>query len=352
MPRVVLAYSGALVTSAAIAWLAQQRGAEVVTVTVDFGQERELAAVRERALALGAVRAHVVDAREQFVREYMLSALQAGALKDGYALASPLVARCLVDIARMESAAAVAHGGEPGTPAEAALHTAIRSLDPAIEVIAPAREWGMTPAELVVFARQQGVHVPPAYRYRVDASLWGRVVTASTSDVAITEDVFTLTREPGECPDDPALLEIDFAAGVPVRANGVEMPLIELIESLETIAGAHGVGRTRLGSAVIEAPAATVLVAAHHALETHVIGADLARLKEQLSHIYSDAMASGRWFSDSRLAIDAFTRVLQPRVEGSVTLSLLKGRCSVTHLQSVNAASKLADERHASKEVA
>ncbi|MBA2304490.1 MAG: argininosuccinate synthase [Acidobacteria bacterium] len=350
MQRVVLAYSGGLVSSAAIGWLAQQRGVEVVTVTIDFGQERELAAVRERALALGAVRAHVVDAREEFVQDYMLPALQAGALKDGYALSSPLVARRLVDIARMEAATAVAHGGEPGTDVEAALHTAIRSLDPALEVIAPARAWGMTEVELVTFARKQGVHVPPPSRYRIDASLWGRVVTAS-SEAPMNEDVFTLTREVAECPDEPAFLEIHFAAGVPVRANGVEMSMIELIESLETIAGAHGVGRTRSGSAVIEAPAATVLAAAHHDLETHVVGADLARLKEQLSHIYSDAMAGGRWFSDIRIAIDAFTDVLQPRVEGAVTLELLKGKCTVMRRVSPHAAAA-GHESCTSKEVA
>jgi len=335
MKRVVLAYSGGLVTSAAIGWLAQEREAEVVTVTLDFGQERELAAVRERALALGAVRAHVVDVREELVRDYMLPALQAGALKDGYALARPLIARRLVNITRMEAALAVAHGGTPGSDAEAALHELIQSLNPTLDVIAPAREWHMSSQELTAFARARGVHVPPAHGYRIDASLWGRVITAEPGH-ALRDDAFTLTRGAETCPEDPAIVDIEFAAGVPVRANGVEMPMIELIESLETIAGAHGVGRSRAGGAVIEAPAATVLDVAHRELETFVIGADLARMKERLSHIYADAMA-GRWFSDLRAAIDAFCRVIQPRVTGTVRLKLLKGQCLVISCESANA---------------
>jgi argininosuccinate synthase len=336
MKRVVLAYSGGLVTSAAIGWLAREREAEVVTVTLDFGQESELAAVRERALALGAVRAHVVDVREELVSDYMLPALQAGALMNGYQLARPLIAKRLVDIARMEVASAVAHGGDAGSDTEAALHAALQSLNPALDVIAPARDWRMSHAELVAVARARGIHVPPVHLYRTDASLWGRVVTAER-DHAVPDDAFTLTRGPGECPDHPAIVDIEFAAGVPVRANGVEMPIVELIESLETIAGAHGVGRTRTVSAVIEAPAATVLDAAHRELETFVVGVDLARMKERLSQLYADAMASGRWFSDRRAAIDAFCGVIQPRVTGTVRLTLLKGRCEVVSRESPNA---------------
>jgi len=331
--RVVLAYSGGLVTSAALGWLARELEAEVVTVTLDFGEERELAAVRERALALGAVRAHVVDAREELVREYMIPALQAGVLMDGHALTRPLVARRLVDIARMEMAPIVAHGGEPGSQGEAALHAAVRSLNPALEVIAPARDWRLPHADLVALARAGGGHVPAAPRYRVEASLWGRVLTAEPGQV-IPDDAFTLTRSPEACPEQPAMVDIEFAAGVPVRANGVEMPMIELIESLETIAGAHGVGRSRTGGTVVEAPAAIVLDAAHRDLVAFVVGPDFARLKDQLSHVYAAALASGRWFSDLREAIDAFGRVIQPRVTGTVRLKLLKGQCMVISRES------------------
>jgi len=340
MKRIVLAYSGGLVTSAAIAWLAQARGAEVVTVTLDFAQERELAVVRERALALGAVRAHVIDVREEFVRDFVLPALQADALEGpGHpmvvALGRPLIARRLVEMARMESASAVAHGGAPGTPGENSLHEAILRRDPSLEVLAPAREWGMSSDELLAFARARNIHVPPPDSYRTDATLWGRILT-SLDGQAVPEDAFTLTRQAEDCEGEGAVVDIDFKAGVPVRANGVEMSLMEMIESLETIAGAHGVGRIAAGSYVVEAPAAVVLHAAHRELEALVVGDDLAKMKTELARVYAEAVLSGRWFSDLREALAAFTGVVQPRVTGSVRVSLAGGRCQVTERSSVN----------------
>lgn len=342
MKRIVLAYSGGPVTSAAIAWLAQHHDAEVVTVTLDFGQERELAVVRERALALGAVRAHVIDAREEFVRDFVLPSLQAGALEGGghamvVSLTRPLIARRLVDMARMESASAVAHAGAPGTAGEAALHQVIRSLDPALEVIAPAREWALSEAELTAFARARNVHVPPPDEYRTDGSLWGRILSPLGA-APIPEDAFTLTRPALDCQDDGAVVDIDFAAGLPVRANGVEMSIMEMIESLDTIAGAHGVGRTTAGEQLVEAPAAAVLHLAHRELESFVTGDDLARMKSELARIYTRITADGRWFSDLREAIDAFVRVVQPRVTGSVRVRLVRGQSDVTECTSVHQA--------------
>jgi argininosuccinate synthase len=328
MKRIVLAYSGDLITSAAIPWLATQHHGEVVTVTLDLGQEQELAETRERALALGAVRAHVVDAREAFVRDYLLPALQAGALDAGFALARPLIAARLVDIARMEKASAVAHGGQPGAPSEAALHAELQWLCTEQEILAPAREWRMSRDELVEFARTCGVHVPPDPTYRVSSSLWGRLVTPA-QEHSVDGAPLTLTRDVEECPEHPAVIDIEFLAGVPVRANGVEMPIIEMIESLETIAGAHGVGRRPVGEAVVEAPAVAVLDIAHRELEKAVVGDHVAGLKHHLSQIYVEAVTGGQWSSDLRAAIAGFCRVLQPRVTGTIRLKLLKGRCTV-----------------------
>ena len=340
MKRIVLAYSGGLVTSAAVAWLAQEHDAEVVTLTLDFGQARELAVVRERALSLGAVRAHVIDVREEFVRDFVLPALQADALEGpGHpmvvALGRPLIARRLVEMAKMESASAVAHGGAPGTQGERALHHAIEQLNAELPVLAPAREWGMTPEEVLAFARDRNIHVPPAESYRVDATLWGRVLT-SLDGKAVPEDAFTLTRAPQECTGEGAVVDIAFEAGVPVRANGVEMSMIEMIESLETIAGAHGVGRMAVGSYVVEAPAAFVLHAAHRELEQLVIGDDLATMKSELAQVYAQAVLGGRWFSDLREALAAFTRVVQRRVTGSVRMRLSAGRWEVVGRTSPN----------------
>jgi argininosuccinate synthase len=328
MKRIVLAYSGSLASSAAVAWLREQHGAEIVTVTLDLGQERELAAVRERALALGAVRAHVVDGREELVRDYLLPALAAGALESGSLLVHPAVAKRLVDVARMESASAVAHAAAAESAAGGALDACIASLDPALAVIAPPRAWNMSAGDLLAYAQSHRIPVPPPLHYRVDASTWGRVVEPAAG-ASLPDDALTLTRAAEDCPSDPATLDIEFAGGLPVSANGIEMSMLELIESLETIAGAHGVGRWQRDGTVVEAPAAAILATAHRALETLVVGDDLARLKAQLGGIYKDVLARGEWFSPRREAIDAFASVVQTRVTGSVRLELLKGSCTV-----------------------
>jgi argininosuccinate synthase len=379
--RIVLAYSGGLDTTVAIRWLIEQYQAEVVAVTLDIGQGGELADIRERALAAGAVRAHVIDAREQLVRDYILPTLQAGvlgarcvragveeaALREGRAvlagaLGHALIARRLVDVARMEGASAIAHGevahaevahAEVAPPKAAGtfpekvagtfcakvapgrIGASIHALDPALTVIVPECIWQMSPADKVAYARASGIAAPayPENPYRTDANLWGRSVT-SALPVDLPDDIYTLTRAPNDCPDEPAYLEIEFDAGVPVRANGIEMPMLELVESLEIIAGAHGVGRIGAGHGlsgapreVHEAPAAVVLHTAHAALEKLVMTPDLQRLKHQLAGEYADLVQSGSWYSDTRTAIDAFVRTIQPHVTGTVRLTLIKGEC-------------------------
>src|SRR4051812_25722114 len=249
--RIVLAYSGGLDTSIAIAWLAEKYTAEVIAVTLDIGQGRELTDVRERALTVGAARAHVLDVRDEFASDYILPALQAGALyEDRYPLATalsrPLIARKLVDVARMEGASVIAHGCNGKANDELRLELGVRALDPSMTVLAPARIWGMTRDELVVYAKARHIPIPADDPYTVDTNLWGRSIERGVLEdpwQESPEDIYTLTRSPLLCPSEPAYVEIEFDQGVPVRANGVEMPLVELIESLETIAGAHGVGR-------------------------------------------------------------------------------------------------------------
>lgn len=348
MKRILIAYSGGLDTSVAIPWLAEKYGAEVIAVTVDVGQGRELAAIHERALAIGAVRAHVLDARDEFVREYILPALQAGAVyEDRYplatALARPLIAKRLVEIARMEGASAIAHGCSGIHNDQVRLEASVRALDPAIQIIAPGQTWGLSLEQKLDIAKQHNITVPDSRTngYSIDTNLWGRAIAAGVLEdawVEPPEDIYTLTRSPLECPDEPAYVELAFESGVPVRANGVELPLLELIESLEIIAGAHGVGRidvveNRLAGIkareVYEAPAAVVLHTAHKELEKLVIPRELERVKHDLSRIYADLVYSGLWFSHTRQTIDAFVAAVQPRVTGSVRLKLFKGDCRI-----------------------
>ena len=355
MQRIVLAYSGGLDTSIAIAWLAETYKAEVIAVTLDIGQGRELSDVRERALAVGAARAHVLDVRDEFARDYILPALQAGALyEDRYPLATalgrPLLARKLVDVARMEGTTVVAHGCNGKANDELRLELGVKTLEPTMTVLAPARMWGMTREQELEYARVRHIPVPlPDSPYTVDTNLWGRSIERGVLEdpwQESPEDIYTLTRSPRDCPDEPAYVEIDFEAGVPVRANGIEMPLVELIESVETIAGAHGVGRIDMvenatsgakSREIYEAPAAVVLHTAHSELETLVIPRELERLAHDLGRAYADMVYNGRWFSPTRDAVDAFMATIQPRVTGAVRLKLFKGDCRVVGRRSPQA---------------
>jgi argininosuccinate synthase len=348
MKRIVLAYSGGLDTTIAIPWLRENHEAEVIAVTVDVGQGLELAAIHERALAAGAVRAHVIDARDEFVRDYILPALQAGAVyEDRYplatALARPLIAKRLVELARMEGATAIAHGCTGVHNDQVRLEASARAIDPSLELIAAVQAWEFTPDEKIAFVQARHIPIPVGARavYSVDTNLWGRAIASGGLEDAWREppeEIYTLTRSPQDCPDQPAYVELEFESGVPVRANGVEMPLLELIESLEVIAGAHGVGRidvveNRLAGIkereVYEAPAAVVLHTAHKELEKLVIPRELERVKHDLSRIYADLVYSGLWFSHTRQTIDAFVAAVQPRVTGSVRLKLFKGDCRI-----------------------
>lgn len=347
MKRIVLAYAGDPASTIALHWLHRQDDVEVVTVTLDLGQGPDLAAVRERALAVGAVRAHVIDARDEFARDFLLPALQAGAfiqagafLDDALlsvAIARALIARRLVELAHMESASAVAHGSTPGNGTGHLLDAAIRALDPTLEIIVPARSAALTGEGLALYGRGAGIPLPLHEGPWVDANLWARTIGLE-GGAEPDEETYRLTRAPEDAPDGAAYLDLELLDGVPVRTNGVEMSFNELIESVETIAGAHGVGRRRVPHAgcIVEAPAAAVLAVAHAAIEASTLGADLVELKRQLSAAYVRHVSDGRWFSDGKAAIDAFVRVTERRVTGMVRLRLLKGRCEVVEQHSPN----------------
>jgi argininosuccinate synthase len=314
MTRIVLAYAGGLETTAAIPWLTETYGAEVMTLTLDIGQGLDLAHIRERALAAGAVRAHVIDAREEFVRGYILPALYNGAFSPdrqfaGIALSRPLIAKRLVEMARMESAGAVAHGCACDGADRQRLERAVREIDPAVDIIAPLCAWGMAATEVVEYGRARNImFTTAAVEQNVDANVWGRVIRSS-----IAPGDYKLTRPVSEAPATAAILNIEFDAGAPVRANGVEMPLIEMIESIETIAGTHGVGRLAgPGGSIAESPAAVVL---------HAAQAELLRMRQ-------DAVASRMPGTRD----DAGARHL---VHGTVRVRLFKGVCEATALQSV-----------------
>ncbi len=348
MERIVLAYSGGLDTSVAVPWLAEHYDAEVVAVTMDLGQGKELDDVRDRALAIGAVRAHVIDVREEFARDYLVPALQAGAIYEGRyplatALGRPLIAKHLVEIARLEGATAIAHGCTGKGNDQVRIDVSVRALSPALRVIAPAREWGMTRPDEIDYARARGIPVPVTVDnpYSTDTNLWGRSIECGVLEdpwAEPPEEIYAMTKAPAACPDTPAYVEVSFEAGVPVAVNGVPMSLIDLMGSLQTIGGAHGVGRIDMvenrlvgikSREIYEAPAASILHAAHKELETLVIARDLERLQHDLARVYADLVYNGLWFTQTREAIDGFVATIQPRVTGVVRLKLFKGDCRV-----------------------
>lgn len=356
MDRIVLAYSGGLDTSVAVKWLADKYDAEIVAVTMDLGQGKELDDIRERALSVGAVRAHVVDVREEFCNEYVLPALQADAIYEGKyplatALGRPLIAKKLVEIAEFENATIIAHGCTGKGNDQVRIDVSARALNPAIRVVAPAREWGMTRPDEIAYAKTHGIPIPMTVDnpYSTDSNLWGRSIECGVLEdpwIEPPDDIYAMTKSPIECPDVPAYVEVDFEAGVPVKVNGVAMPLTELINSLDTIAGAHGIGRIDMvenrlvgikSREIYEAPAATVLHLAHRELEALVIPKDLSRLKSDLARTYADLVYNGTWFSPLRDAIDAFVSKVQERVNGTARVKLYRGDCRIVGRRSPNA---------------
>jgi argininosuccinate synthase len=354
--KVVLAYSGGLDTSVAIPWLREEKGLDVVTVTADVGQPVDLEKVRAKALASGASSAYVVDAKEEFASEFLRPALQANALYEGVyplatALARPLIARHLVDVARREGARAIAHGCTGKGNDQVRFELSAQSLSPELEVVAPAREWAMNRDAEIAYAAAHGIPVEATKRspYSTDENLWGRSVECGIlEDPAVEppEEVYAWTRSPQTAPDAPEYATVEFQGGVPVALDGHRASLSALIASLNERAGAHGVGRIdHLESRVVgiksrevyECPAATVLIEAHRGLESLVLPRDVLSFKRTVEQRYSELVYDGLWFGPLRSSLEAFVASTQERVSGEVTVKLSKGRASVAGRRSSSA---------------
>lgn len=351
--KIVLAYSGGLDTSVAIRWLQEQYGADIATLTMDLGGQVDLEAARQRALDIGAVRADVMDAREEFVQDYVWPALRAGAIYEGVyplatALGRPLIARHLVRIAQEESASAIAHGCTGKGNDQVRFDVSAAALAPAIKVVAPAREWGMTRDDEIAYARERNIPLDLNKRsaYSVDENLWGRSIEAGDLEdpwIEPPEEAYAWTVSATAAPDEPASVEIRFAEGVPVAVDGEELDGVALIELLNGAAGAHGVGRidhveNRLvgikSREVYEAPAATVLHLAHRALEQMCLTKEQSRFKERLVQEYADLVYNGLWFTAHRHDLDAYVLSTQRHVNGTVRVRLHKGSATVTGRES------------------
>ena len=347
---VVLAYSGGLDTSVAVPWLRETHGLEVVTLTADVGGGVDAAAVQRRALAGGARRAIVVDARAAFVTEYVWPALQAGAVYQGQyplatALARPLIARLLVDAAHESGAGLVAHGCTGKGNDQVRFDVAVAALDPSLRVIAPMRVgMGMTRDEELAYARERGIDVPsgPSSPFSIDANLWGRSIEAGVLEdpwVAPPPEAFEWTTDPAEAPRAARELVIGFEAGVPVSLDGEALGGVRLVETLNREAGAYGVGRIdhvedRLigikSREIYEAPAAVALHAAHAALEQLTLSRELLAYKRSVGDRLATLAYDGLWLSELGVALRAFVSHTQRFVSGEVRVRLTAGSLAVT----------------------
>ncbi len=348
MATVVLAYSGGLDTSVAIRWIKEKYSLDVITLTIDVGNERDMAGIAARAEKIGAVKALVVDGRTDFVRYFVWPALQAGAIYEGQyplatALARPLIARLLVEVARAEGAVAVAHGCTGKGNDQVRFDVSINTLAPDLKIIAPVREWSMTRDNEIAYAAEHGIPIQAtnASPYSVDQNLWGRSVECGVLEdpwAEPPEEVYAWTTRPNGSAAEPTYLEISFERGVPVALDGEEMDGVALIETLNRLAGSCGIGRidhieNRLvgikSREVYEAPAAAVLHSAHRALESLTLSRDQARFKEVVAGEYARLIYNGQWYSALHQDLAAYVQSTQRFVSGVVRVKLSPWHCAV-----------------------
>lgn len=346
--KAVLAYSGGLDTSVAVKWIKEKYGYDVVTFTLDIGNVPNLEAIRQKALKAGAVDAVIADVREEFITDFVFPSLKADAIYEGeYPLATaigrPLIAKLLVEVARQKGAVAVAHGCTGKGNDQVRLDVGVGTLAPELKIIAPAREWGMTREQLIKYAESASIPVPVTKKspYSIDENLWGRSIETGVLEDPWREppaDVYLWTRDPAEAPAKPTYVEIEFERGIPVAIDGTRMGGVDLVTALHTVAGENGVGRVdrvenRLvgikSREIYEAPAATVLLKAHAALQDLVLTKDQLRFKSMVATTYADLIYNGLWFSGLRHNLAAFVDSTQEYVSGTVRVKLFKGTCTV-----------------------
>jgi argininosuccinate synthase len=348
--KVVLAYSGGLDTSCIVPWLKENYGCEVITFTADLGQGAdELVGLEAKAIASGASKAYILDLREEFLTGYAFRTMRAGAIYErlyllGTSFARPVTAKHMVDIATQEGADAVAHGCTGKGNDQVRFELTVKALNPHLRTIAPWREWNIRSREdALAYARAH--HVPVAVTeksiYSRDRNLWhisheGGILEDPWAEP--DEAMFMLTVAPEKAPDAPQYATLKFEQGFPVALDGVAMGPVQLLEQLNEIGGAHGVGRVDLvenrlvgmkSRGVYETPGGTILYAAHQGLEQICLDREMLHYKEVVGHRYAELVYYGQWFTPLREALDAFVDKTQERVTGSVRVKLHKGSCTV-----------------------
>src|SRR5579884_542447 len=352
--KVVLAYSGGLDTSCIIPWLKEHYDCEVIAYAANVGQPDDLSGIEAKALASGASKAHVLDLREEFIKDYAFPTLRAGAIYErkyllGTSMARPVIAKHQVEIALLEGADAVAHGCTGKGNDQVRFELTYQALAPQLQAIAPWREWDIRSREdAMAYAAAHGIAVAAtkAKPYSLDGNLWHLSHEGGVIEDPWTEppaDAYEMTAAPEDAPDTPAYVTISFEQGWPVALDGEQLSPVALVETLNRLGATHGVGRVILlenrlvgmkSRGVYETPGGTILSVAHHELEHLTLDKLTMRQKDALALTYADLVYNGQWFSPLREALDAFVNKTQEPVTGDVRLKLYKGTCQAVGIRS------------------
>ncbi|HAV43147.1 TPA: argininosuccinate synthase [bacterium] len=349
MERIALAYSGGLDTSVIIRWLKENYQAEVIAMIADLGQEEDWSQLESRAYKTGASKVYVEDLREEFVCDFIYPALKANALYEskyllGTALARPLIAKRLVEIAWENDASALAHGATGKGNDQVRFELTFKVLAPELKIVAPWREWNLrSRQDEIAYAKEHGIEIGLSEEkpYSIDQNLWhtsyeGGILEDPTASP--DENMFLMSVSPEKAPDEPSCVEISLEEGIPKKVNDEELSPVELIRHLNLIAGRNGIGRVDLvenrlvgmkSRGVYETPGGTLLYLAHKELESLTLDRETLHYKELISPKYAELIYNGLWYSPLRLAFDAFVDVTQKKVTGSVRLKLYKGNCII-----------------------
>jgi len=354
--KVVLAYSGGLDTSVILPWLKETYGYDVIAFAAELGQGDELAGIKKKAMASGAVKCVVKDLRAEFAWDYLWPMLKAGAVYEndyllGTSIARPLIAKHQVEVAHAEGATAVAHGATGKGNDQVRFELTYMALDPKLKIIAPWKDPNFeltSRAAALDYAKKHHIPVEQSKKklYSRDRNLWhisheGAELEDPWNEPK--ESMFVMTRAVSKTPDKPDYVEIGFAKGVPVKLNGASIAAVKLIETLNRLGGKHGVGQANLvenrlvgmkSHGVYETPGGTILTTAHRALESLTLDRETMHYKQQVALKYAELVYYGQWFCALREALDEFVNVTQRNVTGTVRLKLYKGRCDVAGVKS------------------
>jgi argininosuccinate synthase len=356
--KVVLAYSGGLDTSVILPWLKETYGYDVIAFAAELGQGDELAGIKRKALASGAVKCVVKDLRKEFVEDYLWPMLKAGAVYEkeyllGTSVARPLIAKHQVEVAHAEGATVVAHGATGKGNDQVRFEVTYMALDPSLKIVAPWKDpkFTLTSREAAVdYAKKHKIPIEQTKKkiYSRDRNLWHISHEGADLEDPANEpkdDVFVISRPVSQTPDKPDYVTIGFYEGIPIKLNGKLTSGVRFIEALNKLGGKHGIGQVDLvenrlvgikSRGVYETPGGTILVTAHNALESLTLDRETMHYKQQLALKYAELVYYGLWFCQLREALDAFVDVTQRNVTGEVKIKLFKGRCTPAGIKSPN----------------